>query len=102
MLKLLIMLFCLFIALRLLFKKRQIILGLSVKQVFLSLVAYLVAVLIGTVCIYYIGNWIAKSFASPFLQYAVFILIIIVTFAFVQPLLHKAVNRITDGKLFSD
>ncbi len=102
MFKLLIMVFCIIIAIRLLYNKRKLIKELSTKELVLSIVAYLAAVLIAFVCIYYVGNGIAKSFANTFLQYTIFIIIVLITMAFVQTLLHKTVNKVTGGKLFNE
>jgi len=91
--------YCIFAAINLIHKNRESIRQLTAKQLILASFSYLFTVLLGVICIYYGGNWIAGQFSSRFLQSVVFILIIIITISLCRWPLRKILNRVTLGSL---
>ena len=59
MLTIMIIAYCIFVAINLIHKNRESIKQLTAKQLILASFAYLSTVFLGVICIYYGGNWIA-------------------------------------------
>ena len=89
--------YCTFVVINLIYKNRESIRQLTAKQLILASFSYLSTVLFGVICIYYGGNWIAGQFSNRFLQLVVFILIIVITISLCQWPFRKVLNRVTSG-----
>lgn len=64
-------------------KHRHKMKTLSTSQITAIAVTYIIALAVATFMIYFVGNWIAGWFMTPFIQSSIFILIVILTLGFV-------------------
>jgi len=79
------------------FKNIKLIKKLSTKQLFGVVIAYVMAVFIGFICIFFGGNWVAEQISTKFISVGVFILVILVTLSIIQFFLNKILFKISNG-----
>ena len=91
------MIICLVQAIILMFKNKNLLKKLSYKQLFGIAIAYVTAVFIGFICIYFGGNLVTEQISTKFLSVGVFILIILITLSIIQFFLSKILFKITNG-----
>mgnify|MGYP003463379394 FL=1 len=92
-----LLIICLVQAIILMFKNKNLLKKLSYKQLFGIAIAYVTAVFIGFICIYFGGNWVTEQISTKFLSVGVFILIILITLSIIQFFLSKILFKITNG-----
>lgn len=91
------MIICLASAILLMLKNINLFKKLSTKQLFGITIAYVMAVFIAFICIFFGGNWVAEQMPAKFLSVGVFILIIIITISIIRFFLGKILFKITNG-----
>lgn len=79
------------------FKNKNLFKKLSTKQLFGVAIAYLMAVFIGFICVFFGGNWVAEQISTKFFSVGVFILVILITLSIIQFFLSKILFKITNG-----